>query len=831
MTQAPPDSQAALPNTRPFDQADQHKLELHEAAAQAAGEAILWIDPTGHFAYFNRRACESLGYEADELAQLKVSDINPYVPEEEWSERWQQLAQAEELTFETFHRRKDGTTFPVEVSSIHLAFQGQEYACTWVRDISQRRQAQRQLRESESRYRTLTEISPVGIFHTDALGQCRFVNNQWCEIAGLTLEEAQGEGWSRALHPEDRELVFTEWQAAAESQRSFRLEYRFQQPDGTVRWVIGMAEAERDEEGEVTGYVGTVTDVTTLRKTSLHLKSIVEATSHATGAAFFRSLVEHLATTFEVRWALIGELRDRKVVTHAVWDRDQVVPNLDYPLPGSPCANVIINRATCFHGDHLAELFPEDPLIAEMGARSYLGYPMVDRLGRVLGLVALLDEVPMTEDPENTRLLDVFTVRAAAELERLRFEEERRSLEAQVQHTQKLESLGVLAGGIAHDFNNLLGGILGNASLALRRIETEDDLHPLLIDIANAAERCAELANQMLAYSGKGRFVNEDIELGHMVLEMVDLLRLSISKKARLQFGLAEDLPVISCDPTQIRQVVMNLITNASDALGGDPGNIVLRTGLVELAPDELHDLALAENLAPGQHVFLEVSDTGCGMDEVTQSRLFDPFFTTKFTGRGLGMAAVLGIVRSHRGGIRVDSTPGEGTHFRLYFPPETKKRRAAPPPIAPPTTTAPSPNPWQGSGTVLVVDDEEIVRLLAAGILEEAGFQVETCTNGLVALERFRELSEEVVAVLLDMTMPELDGLETLEGLRRIRDSVPVILSSGYSEQAALDPQNRPGVAAFIKKPYRPMQLLEALHRVLNNAEGAPPGKSQSKL
>ena len=792
-------------------------LRFHQAAVGNANEAIFWIDREAHFFFFNEAARQSLGYSEEEMAKLQVFDVNPRIPAKDWPQRWKEMVRAGKLTFETVHLCKDGTTFPVEASASHLIFDGREYACVTVRDISARKVAQEEREHSDRRYQTLTEVSPVGIFRTDPFGNCLFVNQKWSSIAGLSSEQAAGDGWVQALHPEDSERIFEEWQAASQAALPFHSEYRFQHPDGTVRWVIGQAVSEQSDEGEIIGFVGTVTDITHQKMAARRLSSLVEGTSPTTGEAFFRSLVQHLSMAFEVRYALIGEVNGDRVQTLAVWDQEGKTGDFEFELTGSPCEHILETQKSCFFPQGVQSHFPDDRLLAEMGSESYMGCPLSDSEGRTLGHLAVVDDRPMAEDPENERLLAVFAARATAELTRLRLEEERRHLEAQVQHTQKLESLGILAGGIAHDFNNLLGGILGNAELAMTRLDPTAPSRPLVEDIALAAERCAELSNQMLAYSGKGSFIFEPIDLGDLVQEMVDLLRLSISKKARLELDFIPELPPIEGDPTQVRQVVMNLITNASDALGEENGLIQLRTRRLEVGPGGLvlpSASAVQERLEAGVYVVFEVEDDGCGMDETTRTRLFDPFFTTKFTGRGLGMAAVLGIVRGHRGVIEVESTPDQGSTFRVYFAAGVQNLRS------PPLRPAPMATPWRGSGTILVVDDEEIVRVLARSILEDAGFQVVECTDGREALKAFQAHCDDIVLVLLDMTMPELDGAETFRALRESRADLRIILSSGYSEQVALQDLGQEGCSGFIQKPYRPIQLLERVQEILGNPE-----------
>jgi len=405
--------------------------------------------------------------------------------------------------------------------------------------------------------------------------------------------------------------------------------------------------------------------------------------------------------------------------------------------------------------------------------------------------------------------IDITETRAA--------QEDRLKLERKIQQAQKTESLGVLAGGIAHDFNNILMAVLGYADLTIQDLPPHSPALQHVREIEKAARRAADLSRQMLAYSGKGKFVVEPIHLNKFVEEMVHILQVSISRKAVLKLNYADNLPVFDGDVTQIRQVIMNLITNASEAIGDRSGVIAISTGAMECDRTYLDTGNPAfrqekdEDLIPGVYVYFEVADTGSGMDRKTLEKVFDPFFTTKFTGRGLGMAAVLGIVRGHRGTIKVYSEPRKGTTFKVLFPVSRSAEI-----LHEPANPRAGPGDFQAVGTVLIADDEESVCTLGRLTLERIGYTVLTATDGREAIEIFRRHAEEITCVLLDLTMPHLDGEEVFREMRHIRPSVKVILSSGYNEQDATQQFSGKGLAGFIQKPYTPTDLVTNLKSIL---------------
>jgi PAS domain S-box-containing protein len=388
---------------------------------------------------------------------------------------------------------------------------------------------------------------------------------------------------------------------------------------------------------------------------------------------------------------------------------------------------------------------------------------------------------------------------------------ERNKLQAQIQRAQKLESLGVLAGGIAHDFNNLLMGVLGNASLALHVLPPRSPAREHVQEINSVAQHAAGLTSQMLAYSGGGRYVIEPLHLSSLVEEMGNLLQLSVSKKVSLRYNLRSDLPHIEADASQVRQVVMNLIINASEASEELGGVVAVRTDVARVASAVEEGYITGDCSPEGDCVLFEVRDSGCGMDADTMERIFDPFFTTKFTGRGLGLAAVLGIVRGHHGAIRVQSSPGKGSRFEILFPSLAKvEEQATRPPERQPASIA-------RGGTVLLVDDDPTARLVAQKMLESLGFVVLSAADGREGVSLFKERGDGVALVLLDRTMPVMGGEEALVEIKRLRPDVQVILTSGYEEKEATERiVERDDLAGFIQKPYQLEDLDEIIRRAL---------------
>jgi len=395
--------------------------------------------------------------------------------------------------------------------------------------------------------------------------------------------------------------------------------------------------------------------------------------------------------------------------------------------------------------------------------------------------------------------------------------EESLNIERQMLQTQKLESLGVMAGGIAHDFNNLLQAITGNMELALMKSAADSAPHKYINRAMTSTKRAALLTDLMLTYLGKGIITKKALDLNVMVSENAELLGSAITTAVPVDLSLSQGLPPIMADEAQIHQVVMNLITNAAESFGTLPGTVRLTTGVQRCDETCLASSLLDERTEPGQYVYLEVEDNGCGMSEETLKRLFDPFFTTKFTGRGLGMSAVMGIIRTHSGALFVESEPGKGTTFRVMFPaakttlpPAAVESVPAPPPLpSPPATVVPS-------AMALVVDDEKAVLKVCATMVKHCGFKVITACDGIDAVAKFREHIDEITVVVMDLIMPNMDGIAAMKEILNIKPDTRVIISSGFNEEELSERLANDTPSGFIRKPYSLNLIKAEIQRVM---------------
>jgi PAS domain S-box-containing protein len=656
--------------------------------------------------------------------------------------------------------------------------------------LAARHQAEASLAQCEHRYRTVIDQTGQMIYDYDVpTGTVTWFGGTAIRlITGYAMEEYNRlgvAGWRDHLHPEDRDTAVQRLENCLRTGRPCHAEYRLRHRDGSYRFIEERGVVLADSQGVSTRMLGCMVDITprraadqALRDTKVWLQSIIDT------------------------------------IDGIVWEVEIATMQFTFVSPqaarilGFPARQWLEEKD--FWTNHM---HPDDcrwaPDYCLAATRKKLDHDFEYRMVAADGRVVWLHDVVsiVRENDRATRLRGVMvdiTGRKQAEAERGR-------LERKLLETQKLERLGVLAGGIAHDFNNLLTTILGHASLAQLQLDAPAPGRGALVQIEKAALRAADLCKQMLAYAGKGRLTTEAIDLNALIEDITRLLEVSTQKRAAILNILERPLPAINADASQLRQVIMNLVINASESMPGREGTITLTTGLIEASETSLLADHYLVECAPGPYVSLEVADNGDGMDHATLGRIFDPFFTTKPTGSGLGLAAVIGIVRSHQGTIKVTSTPGRGTTFKVLLP-------AVSAPVAEPKPAAPASRNWPDGGTVLVVDDEPAVRLVLRQALEHFGFTVDEAADGLAAVELFQAGAPGYAVVFLDLTMPRMNGLEAFARLRQIAPGLRVILMSGFNKADATTRFPDQAFSDFIQKPFNIEALVQALNRALDS-------------
>ncbi|OGP70365.1 MAG: hypothetical protein A2Y80_01400, partial [Deltaproteobacteria bacterium RBG_13_58_19] len=744
-----------------------------------------------NFIRWNKRLEEVGGYSDVEMGTLKPTAFFTGEDQELIARKINEALATGEAEAEAFLVTKSGEKIPYLFRGLRTVVDDQLYILGLGIDITARRQAEEALKESEERYRRITG-AVTDYIYTVTVEDGRAVRTEHSPpcvaVTGYTSEEFAADPflWVNMVLEEDKELVRRQAASLLAGEDPGPNEHRLRRKDGMVRWVSNVPVLHRDSSGKLISYDGLISDITARKQVEEALRE--EEKKYRSLYQEFQAILNTIPDTL----CLISP--DLKIV----WGNEATA--LD--IYQSSLSDIL--GQNCYFLRHDGSEPCKDCPVIRCFHSGKLETEEVSSLGRIWELRA----VPLYDDQGELR----GAIEVARNIsERKQAEEERRKLEEQMRHVQKLESLGVLAGGIAHDFNNLLMTVLGNAELALLELSPAAASRQNVQEIRKAAHRAAELCRQMLAYSGKGKFVVEKLNLSEVVKEMAHMLEVSTSKKAILRYHFPENLPPVEADPTQLRQVIMNLITNASEAIGEESGIIRVSTGVLECDRAYLEEsYYLAENLAPGSYVFLEVTDTGSGMDAATREKIFDPFFTTKFTGRGLGLAAVLGIVRGHKGAIRVYSEPGKGSTFRILLPAVSGEAGQAG------LKSGVEEPAWQGRGTILLIDDEEAIRRLGQAMLERLGFEVLTAADGSEGVEVYRQHWDRIVCVILDLTMPQMGGEETMGELRQIREDLRIILSSGYDEQEVTQRFASKGLAGFIQKPYTLKRLREELQRVL---------------
>ena len=639
------------------------------------------------------------------------------------------------------------------------------------RDVTEQQRALEELRRSEARFQSLARAAPVGIFRIDHKGRHVYLNERWSEITGISIADAMSNPGVRPLHPEDDGKILEVSRRALLEGKPLRVEQRILRPDGEVRWVLTQAVPEHDESGAFAGWLATLTDLSEKRASDAALAQSEERLRLALAASDMCTW-EWNAPQGYVKWvgdpARVFGLPDGQQMPTST----EAMARLVHP------ADLAVARELAYGKTARGEPFelefrllrPEGEPERWILMRGH-GMPALD--GRAIGVVA-----------------DVSA--------RHREAAERAELEARLREAKHLESLGLLAGGVAHDFNNLLVGILGNADLALQRGTADPQLRDYVEEIRRAGDRAAGLVRQILAFAGRERIQRARIDLRGVVDETLDSLRRALPPRAKLDWGPPSSPVWVDGDATQLRQVVMNLIVNACEALP-ETG------GLVSVAVTR-QDATLPVGVPA---VAVEVSDDGHGIDAAALGQIFDPFFSTKGAGRGLGLAVAHGIVRAHGGAVELESALGKGTRIRVLLPAGDRVGAAAPGS----TDSRAAP---RGHGTILVVDDERGVREVARRALESFGYAVLLAADGSAAVAQLREHGAAIRAIVLDLRLGQESGEAVLAAVRAAAPEMPVLAISGYAEDDALARLESLGIAGFVQKPFTATSLAASLGAAL---------------
>jgi PAS domain S-box-containing protein len=744
---------------------------LHQSAFHASRDGIVFLDSAGAFLEVNATFARILAVPRETLIGRRLLE---FVPSDNLSDAAAALTRLQvdpsaALEFPLF--ASDGRLIEFEWTS--AASFPQILIC---RELSDRRKLEAQLHKVESRYRALAEASCQIVWTADRAGRRDDLSRSWwMEFTGQSLAASDGWGWVDAVHPSDRQRARQHWKDAIESRSFFKTEYRVRSRHGSYRHFSFCGVPIANSDGSFREWVGTITDVTAQR--------IAEGRAAASSAklrAYFETASQGIVRVDES--GRIEEL-NQKFLDLCGYTREE--------LMGCELTILVPEEHRKTYARHIASFF-RAPRMRPMGtglelmARHKDGHDFPVEIG-----------LSFVESPEGVRALAFVSDIT-----------ERKRSEAALLENQKLESLGVLAGGIAHDFNNLLVGIMGNASLlqVSPQIEMQREI---ATEILKASHRAADLTRQLLAYAGKARFDMRPVDLSALVKEISTLVHASIPKTVYLRLDLDDNAHLIHADAGQIQQVIMNLVINGAEAIPANtPGVVVVTTAEIEIDEATARQNFGEGQLEPGKYISLEIQDTGDGMDEATRLRIFDPFFTTKFMGRGLGLSAVLGIVRAHQGALRVESRPGEGSSFHVVFP----ALSASPADLLHEDEEV----DLHGEGLVLVVDDEPTIRRTAKMALERFGYQVLVARDGAIAVELFEDRAQEISLVIMDLTMPEMGGEEALRRLQIIRPDVRVIISSGYHETDVIQNFTGQKLAGFIQKPYTILTLAQKVKAAL---------------
>ncbi len=761
---------------------------------QSIPDAVIVLDPDFHIQSWNNAAEVLYGWNQADVVGRPLHAIIPtvqYADETTDESVLEMLQQHMSWRGEVVQWDRAGHELLIDSSMRRICDEHSEIVAYIVvnRDITVQRQAEERLYLFEG----AVAASNSGIVITDARlpdHPIVYANAAFEQITGYSVDEVMGRNCRFLQQADTDQLALAQVRMAVLAGEPCQVLLSNYRKDGTPFWNELRIAPIHDAYGKLTHFVGIISDVTSQRHVEEELRhnmrlarSIIDATPDM---VYVYDLIEH----------------------RSVYANQQVSQVLGYtPYEIQQMGTQVFLR---LHPDDLPKLAAHEQHFNRLRDGEVIEWEY--RIQTAFGdwrWIFSRDIIFQRQEDGTPRLaLGVgrdITARRQAEAER-------QDLERRLLEVQKFESLGMLAGAIAHDFNNLLVAILGNAGLALMELPYGSAARDSIAQIELTARRAADLTRQLLTYAGKGRLTMQRINVNDLVEEMIRLLQTSIPKHVTLRSALAPRLPAVEADGTQVRQVIMNLVINAAEAIGKQSGTINVTTGVMEADQQYLRDAYPGSDLPAGKYVYVEVVDTGMGMDAATRVRIFEPFFTTKPEGRGLGLAAVAGIAHRHKGALIVFSEVGRGSTFRFLLPITHMPAEVV-------SSEQTGNSDWHGRGTVLVIDDEADVRSVAARMLERFGFAVLQAADGQLGLELLLANKSSIACVLLDMAMPQLSGEETFREIRRVNPDVRVILMSGYNEDdiASRFADKKP--AGFLHKPFTPQVLRSRLQQVFGDA------------
>ena len=755
----------------------QDSEELFRATFFQAAVGITQANLSGKLQLVNDRICEILGYSREELLDKTFLEITHPDDRETCVHAIDALLTGELSTYcaEKRYLRKNGTAVwaRVNVSLVRDQKSQPQYFIGVVEDTTERIQAERALRESEQRLTVALSATRMGVWDYDLRERRMSLSPAYAELFGSPRTYAD---WLALIHPDDRQRVWELGRDGVAGKNSWEAEFRVLLPDGKVRWLLTKAAVLLDDSGEAARLVGASLDITERKQAETALRESEELFRNLADTApvmMWMSGPDKLCTFFNKTWLIFtGRTMEQELGNG--WAEGVHADDLDRCY-----------ASYCSAFDARRDFHIEYRLRRADGEYRWLlcsGVPRFAPGGVFAGYIG--SDIDITEF-------------------------KRASVEAV--ERQKLESLGVLTSGIAHDFNNLLGSVLADAELAELEVAAGSSPYEQIQRIKAVAVRAAEIVRELMIYSGQDQADFGSVDLSRLVEEMLELLKVSISKHAVLKTDLPKNLPAVRGNAAQIRQIVMNLIINASEALGEKDGVIRVTTSMAGSGRN-LSSISAA-SLPEGDYLRLEVSDTGCGITEEQQSRIFDPFFTTKFAGRGLGLAVVHGIVRANGGAIHLSSTPGQGTTFQIFLP----GAGAGPEQNLAPSTPYPAVETNGRAATLLLVEDEETLRTSVSKMLSRRGFSVVGAGDGSAAVDVLRGHPGKIDIILLDMTLPGTPSREVIEEAQRTRPAVKIVLTSAYSRETVAQSIDAPIVKGFIRKPFQVGDLVQLLRTTLD--------------